>query len=158
MNAADQRADRPLTGRHVAAMFVAGFGVIIAVNLLLAYSAIRTFPGLETDSSYVASQTFDADRAAQDALGWTVETTHSGGILRLKVTDTEGRPVRPEIVTATLGRATTMAADRTPDFRWDGVALTAAVALAPGNWNLRIDLRADDDTPFRRRIPLRVAR
>ena len=54
---------REITGRHVAAMFGAGFGVIIAVNVLLATKAVSTFPGLEVKNSYVASQTFDADRA-----------------------------------------------------------------------------------------------
>ena len=59
-----------LKGRHVAMMFGVGFGVIIAVNIALAVSAVRTFPGLETKNSYVTSQSFEADRAAQEALGW----------------------------------------------------------------------------------------
>lgn len=46
---------KELTGRHVLLMFVAGFGIIIAVNLTLAFSAVRTFPGLEVKNSYVAS-------------------------------------------------------------------------------------------------------
>ena len=62
------KVERPLTGWHVLAMFVAFFGVIIAVNLTLAWQAISTFPGLEVENSYVASQTFDADRRAQVVL------------------------------------------------------------------------------------------
>ena len=54
-----------LRGRHVGAMFVAGFGIIIAVNILLAVKAVGTFPGLEVANSYVASQSFDARRKAQ---------------------------------------------------------------------------------------------
>jgi nitrogen fixation protein FixH len=53
-----------MTGRKVLAITVSAFGVIIAVNFLLAYKAVSTFPGLEVPNSYVASQTFDADRAA----------------------------------------------------------------------------------------------
>ena len=40
-------AERQFTGKHALAVFVAAFGVIIAVNLVLAYSAVKTFPGLE---------------------------------------------------------------------------------------------------------------
>ena len=56
-----------LKGRHVLGIAVGAFGVIIAVNLVMAYQAISTFPGLEVANGYVASQTFDADRKAQDA-------------------------------------------------------------------------------------------
>ena len=59
-----------IKGWHVALWFSMAFGVIIAVNLTLAFNAVRTFPGLEVKNSYVASQSFDADRAAQNALGW----------------------------------------------------------------------------------------
>ena len=54
--------DFKLTGGHVLAMFVAMFGVIITVNMILAFSAVKTFPGLEVKNSYVASQSFDRDR------------------------------------------------------------------------------------------------
>ncbi len=60
-------AEREFTGRHAAAVFVGAFAVIIAVNVALAVSAVRTFPGLEVANSYVASQEFNARRAAQEA-------------------------------------------------------------------------------------------
>ena len=59
---------RTLTGWHVFAIFVGCFSVIITVNLTLAFQAVNTFPGLVTKNSYIASQSFDADRAAQDGL------------------------------------------------------------------------------------------
>ena len=157
MSAVEPQAERRLTGGHVAAMFVGGFGIIIAVNLTLAFNAVRTFPGVETDNVYVTSQMFDATRAAQDALGWEVRMDHDGENLLLSVTEEDGRPVQPEIVSATLGRATTVADDRTPAFAWDGRALIAPAVLADGNWNLRLHLRAPDGTAFRRRIPFVVA-
>lgn len=155
---AEGREERRLKGWHVLAMFVGGFSIIIAVNLLLAFSAVRTFPGLETESSYVASQSFDEDRAAQDALGWDVGLVLEGGMLTLEIDGPDGAPVSPEIVSATLGRATSVAEDRTPEFTWTGTALAAPVDLAPGNWNLRVELLAEDGTLFRRRIPLVVPR
>ena len=67
MRVMQTQAERGLTGWHVLAMFVTGFSIIIAVNITLAINAVRTFPGKETESSYVASQHFDSDRAAQEA-------------------------------------------------------------------------------------------
>ena len=52
-----------IKGWHVLGMFVLGFGVIIAVNATLAVNAVRSFPGLETDNSYVTSQEFQAQRS-----------------------------------------------------------------------------------------------
>lgn len=156
MSAVEMQGERRLKGKHVLAMFVVGFSIIVSVNLLLAFSAVRTFPGIETESSYVASQTFDDDRAAQDALGWDVTTDLSNGTLTLAIKGPDGAAVRPEIVEATLGRATTTVQDRTPAFTWNGESLVAPADLAPGNWNLRVDLLAADGTPFKRRIPLVV--
>ncbi len=65
-----------ITGLKVFLIACAFFGVIIAVNILLAVKAVSTFPGLEVPNSYVASQTFDADRTAQESLGWTLATEY----------------------------------------------------------------------------------
>ena len=49
-----------IKGWHVFATFAAAFGIIISVNLTLAFKAVATFPGLEVRNSYIASQSFDA--------------------------------------------------------------------------------------------------
>jgi len=46
---------RPLTGRKVLLIILAFFGVIITVNLVLAFNAIRTFPGLEEPAKLEAT-------------------------------------------------------------------------------------------------------
>lgn len=148
-------SDRPITGRKVFLIVASAFAVIIGVNLTLAYNAVATFPGLEVKNSYVASQEFDAKRAAQDALGWDVSVAVEDGRLKLAFVDARG-PVAPEIVKATLGRATTVEADRAPEFSWTGAAYEAPVALAPGNWNLRLVAEAEDGTRFERRFPIHV--
>lgn len=145
---------REFTGWHMLALMVGGFGIIITVNLTLAYNAIATFPGLETKNSYVASQHFDTDRAAQDALNWDVTATLEGGQLTLAILDAQGAPVRADVTRATLGRATTTRQDITPDFTWNGSALVAPAPMRDGYWNLRLELVAPDGTVFRRRFPL----
>lgn len=147
-----------LTGRHVALAMVGGFSIIIGVNIALAVNAVRTFPGLEVKNSYVASQSFDADRAAQEALGWDVSARVENDLLTLRI-DSERGPVAPDIVQATLGRATHVQEDRVIAFTFDGDAHRAEVAnLASGNWNLRLVAVAPDGTQFRQRVIVEVAR
>lgn len=147
---------KELTGRHVALIFCGAFSIIIGVNLLLAYSAVSTFPGLEVKNSYVASQSFDKDREAQDALGWSVRAEARSGQLLLSVTDASGNPVEVAKLEATLGRATHVRDDSTPDFTFDGTRYVAAANLAPGNWNIRMVAHAEDGTVFRQRVVLHV--
>jgi nitrogen fixation protein FixH len=148
----------PLTGRKVFFGMAGAFGVILSVNLFLAYSAIATFPGLEVKNTYVASQNFDADRRAQLALGWTVSADVSGEELHLNITDTEGRPVEVADLDVIFGRATNVRDDQTPDFVFTGTKYVAPVITAPGNWNLRMEATAQDGTAFRQRVVVLVQR
>jgi nitrogen fixation protein FixH len=140
-----------IKGWHVFATFFAAFSVIIGVNLTLAFNAIKTFPGLEVKNSYVASQAFDSDRAAQLALNWDVSATLQGDILTLKIIES-GKGISPKIDSAVFGRATNVSQDQFPDFTFDGNVLRARVDGAAGNWNLRLKARALDGTKFQQRI------
>jgi nitrogen fixation protein FixH len=148
--------ERKLTGYHVAAIFVSAFGVIISVNLLLAYNAVSSFPGVEVKNSYVASQHFDANREAQLALGWSVRADARNNEVQLSITDQDGNPVEVADLKATLGRATHVQDDQSPDFVFNGKMYVASAELAPGNWNIRMIARADNGTEFRQRVILHV--
>ncbi|MFN3953535.1 MAG: FixH family protein [Pararhodobacter sp.] len=141
-----------MTGHKALAIFVGAFGLIISVNLFMAYSAVRTFPGLEVQNSYVASQGFNEALARQLALGWEVRVEHAEGKLKVHFTDAEGAPVDVADMTATLGRATHTRDDTTPAFAYERGTFSAPVALEPGNWNLRLVAHAPDGTEFRQRI------
>ncbi|WP_084861743.1 FixH family protein [Salibaculum halophilum] len=145
-----------ITGRKVFFFFAGAFAVIISVNLLLAFSAVRTFPGLEVKNSYVASQNWDAERAAQLALDWTVDAVVRDEVLTLSITDAEGVPVEVQSLSGVFGRATSVRDDQTPDFEFNGEAYVAPVETADGNWNLRLDAVAPDGTDFRQRIVVLV--
>lgn len=148
----------PITGRKVFFGMAGAFGVIISVNLFLAFSAVRTFPGLEVANSYVASQNFDADRDAQLALGWKVDAHVTDEELHVSITDTQGRPVQVQSFEGTFGRATSVRDDQTPSFEFDGTVYRAPVVTAEGNWNLRMVAIAEDGTEFRQRVVVLVTR
>ena len=59
---------RTFTGRHMAAIMVGFFGVIIAVNFTMARFATATFGGRVVENSYVASQEFNGKVAEGRAL------------------------------------------------------------------------------------------
>lgn len=151
-----QQNGHPLTGRKVLAIAVTAFGIIIAVNVFMAVQAVRTFPGLEVKNSYVASQSFDADRAAQERLGWKVTPVYDGRSLRLDFTGKDGARADVAEVSAIVGRSTMSAQDQKPAFARDGDGYVAPVELAPGNWIILLEARAGDGTRFHQRLDLRV--
>lgn len=142
----------PLTGRKVLFIVVSAFGVIIAVNLVMAWQAISTFPGLEVKNSYVASQSFDADRAAQEALGWQVAPEYADGTLSLIIRDSAGLPARVAELKVLVGRTTHVRDDVAPDFAYRAGMFVAPMALEPGNWLIHLEATAEDGTLFRQRL------
>jgi nitrogen fixation protein FixH len=146
---------RELTGRKVLAIFVGIFGVIISVNAFMAYSAVSTFPGLEVQNSFVASQGFNARLARQRELGWDIRVEVQGDQLHVHITDPDGTPAEVAELTATLGRATHTRDDVTPDFTYARGSFRAPVDLENGNWNLRLVATARDGTQFRQRVSFR---
>ncbi len=157
MSMTDQN-ERKLTGWHVLAIFVAFFGVTIAVNVTLAWKAIATFPGLEVANGYVASQSFDRDRAAQQALGWQLDTGYDpqDRILSLSFTDAAGHPVEVRDLAVLVGRTTESRDDMHPDFVLEGGSYIARADLAFGKWMMAVEATAEDGTRFRQRIDLHV--
>ena len=146
----------PFTGRKVFAVFAGAFGVIIGVNLLMAYLAIGTFPGMDVKNSYVASQTFDDDRDAQLALGWAVKVSYQDGELRVDVAGDAGQSADVAKLNAIVGRPTHVRDDQTPKFQQHGGVFTAPITLAPGKWNLRLKATALDGTAFKQRLDFEV--
>ena len=147
---------RPLTGPKVFAGFALAFGIIIAVNLTLAFNAVNTFPGLETKNSYVVSQNFNRDRLAQEALGWTVKPELEGDQLTLNFVESDGDLAKVESLKAIIGRATHVRDDVEPHFVRDGRSFVTRVELGPGNWNIRLIATAPDGTVFRQRVPVYI--
>lgn len=142
---------KEINGYHVLGAFVLAFGVIITVNLTMAFNAISTFPGVESANSYRKSQGFQQERAAQLALGWDVAARLEGEMLVLTI-QKDGTPVHPQIVSASFGRATSATHDQMLAFTYRAGALYAPVEADEGNWALRLQAVAADGTSFTQRV------
>lgn len=143
---------RELKGWHVLAITVSAFAVIIAVNLTMAFKAVGTFPGLEVPNSYIASQEFDRNRAAQKNLGWAAKASYQHGQMRVEITDEHGAHPRITSFSATIGRPTHKRADITPVFVQDAGVFHVPLELEPGSWIVHVTATAPDGTKFQQRL------
>lgn len=149
---------RPLTGRKVLAIAVAAFGTIIAANLTLAYSAVESFPGIEVKNGYIASQSFERERAAQELLGWNTRATYANGVLRVAVLDRDGAAAPLQDAVIHLGRPTTAASVLEMAPADDGAGWSSAVNLAPGPWRIDVVGATPDGDRFRQHLILEGGR
>lgn len=133
----------PFTGKRVAAIFVAGFGIVIAVNLTMATMAVESFHGTVVDNSYVASQNYNGwlKRAASSkALGWqAIPRRRADGRV---VIETRKVPANA-VVTATAERPLGKREKTALTFSTFGEGVwVSEQKLAPGRWQLRIGIRS----------------
>lgn len=134
-----------LTGRRVAAIFVGGFAIVIAVNLLMASIAVGSFHGTVVDNSYVASQNYNGwlkQAAASRALGWQAipERRADGRV----VVEAIGVPAAAQM-TATAERPLGAREDMALTFVSEGRGRwVSQQSLAPGRWQVRLAIRAGD--------------
>ncbi len=152
--------EHPFTGGHMLAVVFAFFGTIIAVNLVMAFLATGTFPGLVVKNSYVASQNYNqllADTRAHEQSGWKMDMAVTGGVLAVTLTDRDGQPLGRLAVTAAAGRPSTTEQDRVLDLASDGSVYRAAEALAPGLWEVAVEARDDGALVYAERRRIHVA-
>jgi len=135
------------TGKHMLAIFVAGFGIVAAVNFYMASLAVGGFHGIVVENSYVASQKFNTwleDAEKSRALGWQAYGER----------DEDGHVV---LATTDVPRGATVGAElRRPIGERDYASLTFAPvgeeayrSLAPvaeGRWIMRLTIEADGET------------
>lgn len=71
-----------INGYHATWMFVAFFGVIFAVNMMMARFAVSSFGGTVVDNSYVASQNYNKwldEGRKQASHGWSFSKASRSG-------------------------------------------------------------------------------
>lgn len=138
---------RRFTGRHMTAIMLGFFGVVIAVNMLMATLATRTFGGTVVENSYVASQSFNrwlAEARAQASLGWQAGLAAAPDRrLTVEATGPAG-PLHGATVTALLTHPVGRAPEQVLEFQPTGNgAYRSTLPVPPGRWIVRLSLRRD---------------
>ena len=138
---------KPFTGRRMAIILVAFFGVVIAVNLLMATLATRTFGGTVVDNSYVASQRFNGwlqEAREQAELQWDARTTlDASGHLLVRASTPNG-----PLVGATIEAVASHPLGRAPDRRLGLLSTEPGLyrshkPVPAGRWTIRLTVRRD---------------
>lgn len=141
-----QRRIRPFTGKHMAMIFVAFFGVVISVNVVMARLATSTFGGVVVDNSYVASQQFNGwlkAASAEQALGWKGDFARDdAGRVAISLTDNTGKPIRSATIRATAEHPLGLRPQTVLAMHELAPGIYAA-PLEAGRWRLRVTVEAD---------------
>jgi|ETNmetMinimDraft_4_1059912.scaffolds.fasta_scaffold51443_2 nitrogen fixation protein FixH len=145
-----------LTGKHVLIGTSCGFALIISVNLVLAYFAVTTFPGLETTNSYLTSKQFNTIEKKQRELGWKTNIHYADEKITLVILDKNNNFIFPKNLNIRLGKATTDREDTSliPIKSQDSFIINHK--LIPGNWLVFIEAVNHEQTIYKQRINLIV--
>lgn len=133
--------------------FVAGFCVIIPVNLALVIFAFDSWSGLETEQAYERGLDFnrvlDASEA-QAARGWQSAIEFSDDALGVRLRDKDGVGIEGLRVWATFVRPTNEGFDQTVRLTELGGGQYGIDAKLPaaGNWDVRIRAEGVGDDWF----------
>ena len=149
-----------ITGRKVFAVVAAFFLIIFAANILLAWLALDSWPGLETKSSYEAGRVYqreiDASRQ-QASRNWRVkvhlERRDDGLLIRLEARDRDGAPVTGIGFAARFARPTTTRKDRsvTLSETEPGIYRGVVSAIEAGTWTVILEADNGSERLYRSR-------
>jgi len=140
---------KPLTGSKVLVMLVVFFGVVFAVNFLMAKLAIDTLPGTEVDSAYSASMAYQGEIAAardQNARNWKVDAhiqrePDGTATLQVEARDSDGLPMSGLTFLGRFERPTDRRADQAVTLAevGSGIYRGNSPPVAAGQWDLVLE-------------------
>lgn len=149
---------RNFTGWHMTGILVAFFGVVIAVNVVMARFAVTTFGGVDTENAYKAGLAFRKEINAaeeQSERHWVVdvnvETLGAGArAVTVRALDATGKPLSALAGSARLSHPTDARQDVTTALAPLGDGRYRAVVEAhKGQWDLVVDFAQGDERVFR---------
>jgi nitrogen fixation protein FixH len=135
------------------------FGVVIGANVVMTTLAIRTMPGLEVESPYIAGLKYNAEIAAaraQAARGWRIGShveRNPGGraVVTVEARDRNGAPLTGLAMTVRLARPADKRADRFVALteRGRGGYRGEAGEVVAGVWDVEIEADRGAERMFR---------
>jgi nitrogen fixation protein FixH len=155
-----------LTGKHVLAMFIVFFGVVLAVNVVMMRIAVTTFSGVESETPYKNGLAYNTrlDSAKRQAtLGWTVDARVTRALdgrttVVVDAKDKSGRAITDLAGIVRFERPTDKRMDRQADIvRAGGGRYTAELAgVGAGLWEVVVLFGEGGPTEFESRNRLEL--
>ncbi|WP_288903140.1 FixH family protein [uncultured Sneathiella sp.] len=148
-----------LTGRHVALMLAAFFGLMFTVNGIFVYFALGSFSGVSENDAYKRGLAYNEEidlRSRQLARGWQPtlifeQTGAAQGKLIFTILDEDGQKLEDLDIVATIRRPVIDATDQGLSLVYDNGYYAADVLLSsPGQWDVSILVYGGDyNEPYR---------
>ena len=136
-------------GAYVPWLFVAGFGVVIAVNAVMIWFAVSSFSGLYSSDPREQGLHYNdvlARERQRDALGWKVDLAWhaSGSRLEIDLRDATGQPLVGALVTVNFVRPVEKRAPISVALQPVDLGRFAARVDLPeqGNWDVDVVVKA----------------
>lgn len=150
---------KELSGRTVLFSLILFFAVVAGVNGIMVTAAVKTFGGVETESSYKAGLAFARDIAAanaQESRHWQVRASvvRSGDNMRVELTarDANDRPLGDVAALVHFAHPTNRRLDQSVEMTADGAGrFRGNASYVAGQWDLVIDLDQNGARMFRSR-------
>lgn len=137
-------------------IFVGGMLVVVAVNIGMVTTALSSFSGLAHRDAFgrgVAYNRVLADVERQERLGWNWRVTLDGKadgheVLRVNLSDAEGRPLAGARVAATIERPVERGLPIVVAFQETaaGSYVTELALPQRGQWDVKLSIARADDT------------
>ncbi len=144
-----KKPKKPFTGWHMLAIFVAFYGVIIAVNFYMASLARSTFGGVVVENSYVAGQHYNdwlKQADAQAALGWEETITLDDTRHVLVRLSKDGAPLSGLAATGEASHPLGRRPAVTLDFvTYEAGVVRSKQAIPAGRWQVMLSVRQRAD-------------
>jgi nitrogen fixation protein FixH len=147
-----------LTGWKVLCILIAFFGVIMAVNFVMAYYAIHTFSGMQTEKPYESGLAYNraiSEAKAQASRGWHVDIgmeRAADGTMGMNVTlnDAASHPLDNLNIKAALRSPIDSKRDHVLALVGIGFGkYTGVTSAEAGQWDVEIIAESDHATVYR---------
>ncbi len=145
---------KEFTGRHMLAAMLSFFGVIITVNMTMAWFAAGSWSGLVAKNGYVESINYKGKQAAfekQRGLGWKSQIRLQNDQVIFAVKNAEGKAVTGLAIVAKLGRPATEKSDTEMFFTEANPGeYLASAPRQTGQWLIEIKATGKNDELYKK--------
>ncbi len=151
--------EKQLTGKKVLAWFIGFFLVVFTANGIMAYFALNTWTGLETENSYVKGLNYNNEienARTQEQSGWDINISTKPEMTEGRFEITLSRPedsLPPADVSAHFIRAVVEGHDQEIKLTHTGNGIYGATVKLPlsGQWNVLIVVKSQNNLIFKQK-------